>query len=75
VEFLIKSGANLDAKDQYGQTPLSISRHVITKGLQMGNNFDVRPRRYRPELTSFLLAQGATPLEQSGVEIFEEFAH
>ena len=75
VDFLVKSGANLDAKDQYGQTPLSIANHVITTSLNRGNNFDVRPRRYRPEISTYLMAQGATPLEKSGVDVYEILNH
>lgn len=65
VEFLIKHGANPDAKDLFGQTPLSIAKQVITAGL--GENFDVRPRRSNPELVSLLLNLGALPLEKSEI--------
>ena len=65
VEFLIKNGANPDAKDLFGQTPLSIAEQVITAGL--GENFDVRPRRSNPELVSLLLNLGAIPLEKTEI--------
>jgi ankyrin repeat protein len=65
VEYLLKNGANPDVKDVFGQTPISISEQVITA--ELGDHFDVRPRRSYPELTSMLLDMGATPLEESGV--------
>lgn len=65
VEILIKNGADPDVKDKFGQTPVSISRHVITAGL--GNYFDVRPRRASPSTFALLMKLGATPLEESGV--------
>jgi len=72
VEVLVNSGANLNAMDRYGQTPLSISRFVITT--HVGNNFDIRPRRYDPTTSSLLVKLGATPLEDSGVQILEELS-
>jgi len=72
VEFLVNSGAKLDVMDQFGQTPLSISRFVITK--QLGDNFDIRPRRYYPEISSLLVKLGATPLDESGVEVLQELS-
>ena len=65
VEFLIKHGANPDARDLFGQTPLSIAEQVITAGL--GENFDVRPRLSNPELVSLLLNLGAIPLEKTEI--------
>ena len=67
IQFLVEKDARLDAKDQYGQTPLSVASHVITASI--GDNFDVRPRRFRPSTVNLLLKLGATPLEKSGVQI------
>ena len=67
IRFLVEKGARLDAKDQYGQTPLSVASHVIT--VSLGNNFDVRPRRFRPSTVNLLLKLGATSLEKSGVQV------
>ncbi len=67
LEFLANNGAPLDLLDHHGQTPLSIASHVIT--VDLGDNFDVRPRRYRPEMAGLLVSLGAVPLEESGVRI------
>ena len=67
VEFLANNGARLDLVDHHGQTPLSIASHVITVDLR--DNFDVRPRRYRQGLADLLVGLGAVPLDASGVRI------
>jgi ankyrin repeat protein len=66
IEFLASKGAKMDVKDKFGQTPLSIASAVITAGL--GQNADVRPRKYRASTVDVLLKSGATPLAASGVE-------
>ncbi|MGK0298336.1 MAG: ankyrin repeat protein, partial [Gammaproteobacteria bacterium] len=53
IEFLIKNGANIDAKDRFGQTALSITNHIVVVGL--GDYFDVRPRRSSPSTTALLM--------------------
>jgi uncharacterized protein len=65
IEFLAGHGANLDAKDGFGQTPLSIAYAIITKG--MGDAYYQTPRVYRRETADLLLKLGATPLDRSGV--------
>ena len=65
VEYLISNGANPDAMDNFGQTPVSITMQVVTEGL--GNYFDVRPRRTYPSTLALLMKLGAKPLEESGV--------
>lgn len=70
IQFLVEKGARLDAKDQYGQTPLSVVSHVIT--VSLGDNFDVRPRRFRPSTEKLLLQLGATPLDKSGVQVLRQ---
>jgi uncharacterized protein len=66
VQFLVEHGAKMDVKDQFGQTPLSIAEAVITAGL--GENADVRPRKYRSSTANLLLKLGATPTAAAGVE-------
>jgi ankyrin repeat protein len=66
LQFLVEKGARMDVMDAFGQTPLSIAEAVVTKGL--GENADVRPRRWRDSTVNLLLKLGATPLEASGVE-------
>jgi ankyrin repeat protein len=70
IELLVQNGAKLDSFDQYGQTPLSIARHVITT--KLGDNFDVRPRRHRASVADLLVKLGATPLDRSGVDVLME---
>jgi uncharacterized protein len=65
IEFLGRHGANLDAKDRFGQTPLSISYAVITKGI--GDAYYQTPRVFRRDTVDLLLKLGATPLDRSGV--------
>jgi uncharacterized protein len=67
VAFLADKGAKLDAMDQLGQTPLSISLSVLTK--DAGARRLQIPRRYRKDTADLLLKLGATPLNKSGVVI------
>lgn len=67
IEYLVSRGANVDQKDDFGQTPLSISLSVLTK--EIGARRLQIPRRYRPDTSKLLLKLGATPLEKSGVNI------
>ena len=67
IEYLASKGAKLDAKDGFGQTPLSIAMSVVTK--EAGANRLQIPRRYRGDTTALLLKLHATPLNKSGVNI------
>jgi uncharacterized protein len=67
IDYLAGKGARLDTKDSFGQTPLSVSMGIVTKGL--GAAYYQTPRVYWRETAELLLKLGATPLEQSGVEI------
>jgi uncharacterized protein len=67
IAFLASKGAKLDAKDQLGQTPLSISLSVLTK--EAGARRLQIPRRYRGDTAKLLLSLGATPLNKSGVNV------
>jgi ankyrin repeat protein len=63
VEFLAQKGANLDARDQYQQTPLSIASGVhlpwTPKGEELGEVV-------RKDVAELLLRLGATPLTTPG---------
>jgi len=65
IEFLAGQGAKLDAKDSFGQTPLSISYAIITRDI--GNAYYQTPRVFRRDTADRLLKLGATPLDRSGV--------
>jgi uncharacterized protein len=67
IEFLVSKGAKMDAFDQLGQTPLSISLSVLTK--DAGAKRLQIPRRYRKDVADLLLKLGATPLAKSGVVV------
>jgi uncharacterized protein len=66
IQVLADHGAKLDVKDKFGQTPLSIAEAVVTQGL--GENADVRPRRFRESTVNLLLKLGATPTAKAGVQ-------
>ena len=65
IAYLAGKGANLDAKDSFGQTPLSISNTIITKEVEQ-NGYQA-PRIFRRDTANLLIKLGATPLERSGV--------
>jgi uncharacterized protein len=67
IGLLVSRGANVNAFDKLGQTPLSISLSVLTK--DAGAKRLQIPRRYRGETAKLLLALGATPLDKSGVQV------
>jgi ankyrin repeat protein len=62
IELLVKSGANINAKDKYGQTPLSIA---LGDPERLVDPFDKRFRQQPPPqkaAAALLLSLGATPL-------------
>ncbi len=72
IEYLVRHGANPDAMDGFGQTPLSICYTIVTEG--MGDAYTQTPRTFRRKTADLLLALGATPLEASGVKRVSERA-
>jgi ankyrin repeat protein len=67
IEYLVSQGAKIDQKDEFGQTPLSISLSVLTK--EIGARRLQIPRRYREETARLLLKLGAGTLEKTGVVV------
>jgi len=67
IEFLVSKGAKIDEMDAFGQTPLSISMAILTRDI--GARRPQIPRRYRKETADLILKLGATPLNQSGVDV------
>jgi uncharacterized protein len=65
IEYLAGKGANLDAKDEFGQTPLSIANTTLTK--EVTTHGYQAPRVLHRDTVDLLLKLGATPLEKSGV--------
>jgi len=60
IEYLAGKGAKLDTKDAFGQTPLSVSMGIVTRGL--GAAYYQTPRVYWRETADLLLKLGATPV-------------
>jgi ankyrin repeat protein len=71
VQLLVDKGARVDVVDGYGQTPLSIASAVITAGVK--DYYGQTPRIVRPSTRALLLKLGATPLAESGVQVFGLF--
>jgi uncharacterized protein len=67
IEYLVSKGANIDQKDEFGQTALSISLSVLTKDI--GARRLQIPRRYRQETAELLLKLGAGTLDKTGVVV------
>jgi ankyrin repeat protein len=67
IEHLITNGADIDAKDVIGNTPISIAMDITIAGLG-DNNYDVRPRRTSLSTINLLTKLGATPLDKSGID-------
>jgi cytohesin len=67
IEFLVSKGAKLETMDEFGQTPLSISLSVLTR--KIGAATLQIPRILRKDTATLLLKLGATPLDQSGVDV------
>ena len=63
VQFLAERGANLDAKDKYQQTPLSISSGMLLPWIPYGDELG---EIIQPSTAELLLQLGATPLDTPG---------
>ena len=72
IEYLVGKGAKLDAKDGFGQTPLSISYAIVTRDLE--KSYYQTARAFRRDTADLLLKLGATPLERSGVVVVNQRA-
>jgi ankyrin repeat protein len=70
IRFLASKGADLNLKDDIGETPLSIASAIVTKGaMAPGVNHRRIPRDRLTDTAALLLQLGATPNEKSGLEI------
>src|SRR6266446_5169421 len=67
IEYLVSKGAKIDQKDEFGQTPLSISLSVLTKDI--GARRLQIPRRYRQYTAELLLKWGAGTLDTTSVNV------
>ena len=67
IAYLVSKGANIDQKDEFGQTPLSISLSVLTKDI--GARRLQIPRRYREDTAQLLLKLGASTLDKTEVVV------
>jgi ankyrin repeat protein len=72
VAYLASKGANLDAQDGFGQTPLSVSYALVTKGLV--NAYYQTARSLHRDTAELLLKLGATPIERSGIVVVTQRA-
>ena len=61
IQYLVEHGANLEAKDVSGQTPLHKASNIPPKGFTERNLF---PYAYRKSTVELLLKLGATPVEE-----------
>lgn len=71
VRLLVERGARTEVLDEYGQTPLSIANAVIT--VKSKDAYYQSSRVVRRSTADLLLALGARPLAESGVEIVDLF--
>jgi len=67
ISLLVSKGANIELKDSFGQTPLSIALTILTKDI--GARRLQIPRRYRKDVVDLLVKLGATSIEKSGVVV------
>ena len=68
IAYLVSKGAKPDTKDGFGQTPLSIARSILTKGIGTDRRLQI-PRIYRKDTADLLVKLGAASIEKSGVEV------
>jgi ankyrin repeat protein len=62
IQYLVEKGANVDAKDVSGQTPLHKASNIAPIGFTERNLF---PYAYRKSTVELLLKLGATPVEET----------
>ena len=62
IQYLVENGAQLDAKDVSGQTPLHKASNIAPKGATLRNLFPTSG--YLKSTVDLLLKLGATPAEQ-----------
>ena len=67
ITYLAEEGAELNNKDHFGQTPLSIAYGIIT--VEAETAYDQSPKINRTETANLLLASGALPIAQSGINV------
>jgi len=68
VQFLAEKGANLDAKDQSGQSPLEKASNIRPNGVVSVN---LVPRLYHKTTADLLVKLGATPVNTPVAESSE----
>ncbi len=69
IRFLIGKDADLEALDEFRQTPLTLAAALQT--VEIGDHFYQSPRIARPDSFDLLLSLGATPLAESGVHLVD----
>ena len=69
IQFLVERGANLNAKDKYGQTPLSIASGDPERLVDpFDKRFKQQPAPHK-DTAELLLKLGATPLSAEAVKV------
>ena len=71
VKSLVEKGAKVDTMSKFGETPLSTALYVFTEGLSSPDVHFILGlgRQIHKDTAELLLALGATPLEESGVQV------
>ena len=73
IQFLADKGANLDARDKFKQTPLSIAEGLVGEGIAEGiGDFSKKPFGPHPSAAKLLLQLGAAPLPAQATQRADE---